>query len=63
MDVCNVYYGDSKDSNDDNTECIPNTNMQKMWNSKMAVASMVPNVTMLILNAVFGHRYVGTILV
>ena len=56
MDVCKVYYGDS---NDDNTECTPNDKMQKMWNSKMAVASMVPNVSMLILNAVFGHRYVS----
>ena len=36
----------------------PNDDMQKMWNSKMAVASMIPNVTMLILNAVFGHRLV-----
>ena len=38
--------------------CTPNDDMQKMWNSKMAVASMIPNVTMLILNAVFGHRLV-----
>lgn len=37
--------------------CTPNDDMQKMWNSKMAVASMIPNVTMLILNAVFGHRF------
>ena len=39
--------------------CTPNDDMQKMWNSKMAVASMIPNVTMLILNAVFGHRLVS----
>ena len=32
--------------------------MQKMWNSRMAVASMIPNVTILILNGVFGHRLV-----
>ena len=32
--------------------------MQRMWNSYLAVASMIPNVTMLILNAVFGHRQV-----
>jgi len=38
-------------------DCEPNNEMQKMWNSKMAVASMIPNVTMLILNAVFGHRF------
>lgn len=40
-----------------NTSCTPNNDMQRMWNSKMAVASMIPNVTMLILNAVFGHRF------
>lgn len=33
------------------------SDMQKMWNSKMAVASMIPNVTILILNAIFGHRF------
>ena len=31
--------------------------MQTNWNSHLAVASMVPNVTMLLLNAVFGHRF------
>merc|ERR550539_1197570 len=54
---CQLYYGASKDSENTTTECTPNTEMQKMWNSKMAVASMIPNVTMLILNAVFGHRF------
>jgi hypothetical protein len=29
---------------------------QTVWASRMAVASMVPNVTFLLLNAVFGHR-------
>ena len=31
--------------------------MQTVWSSRMAVASMVPNVTLLLLNAVFGHRF------
>jgi hypothetical protein len=31
--------------------------MQTNWSSHMAVASMVPNVTLLLLNAVFGHRF------
>ena len=46
------------DIDDTYKTCTPNDEMQKMWNSKMAVASMIPNVTMLILNAVFGHRLV-----
>ena len=47
---------DENDVEETNKSCTPNNEMQKMWNSKMAVASMIPNVTMLILNAVFGHR-------
>ena len=31
--------------------------LQKAWGGYLAVASMVPNVTFLILNAAFGHRY------
>jgi len=31
--------------------------MQKNWGPQLSVASMVPNVTILILNAVFGHRF------
>ena len=31
--------------------------MQRNWGSHLAVASMVPNVTMLLLNAAFGHRF------
>ena len=49
---------EESDIDDTYKTCTPNDEMQKMWNSKMAVASMIPNVTMLILNAVFGHRLV-----
>ena len=31
--------------------------MQEEWGPQVTVASMVPNVTILILNAVFGHRF------
>ena len=31
--------------------------MQTNWNSNMAMASMIPNVTFLLLNAVFGHHF------
>ena len=31
--------------------------MQTAWNAHMAMASMVPNVTMLLLNAAFGHHF------
>jgi len=31
--------------------------MQEGWNPKLSIFSMVPNVTILILNAVFGHRF------
>jgi len=48
---------EESDIDDTYKTCTPNDEMQKMWNSKMAVASMIPNVTMLILNAVFGHRF------
>jgi len=53
----NHRYRDLKCEPNATPECQPNNEMQKMWNSKMAVASMIPNVTMLILNAVFGHRF------
>ncbi|CAB4069542.1 SLC29A1_2_3 [Lepeophtheirus salmonis] len=33
-----------------------NTELQDNWNPRLSVASMVPNVTFLTLNAVFGHR-------
>jgi len=53
----NYRYRDLTCQNPSTDNCEPSDEMQKMWNSKMAVASMVPNVTMLILNAVFGHRF------
>ena len=31
--------------------------MQTNWNSNMAMASMIPNVTFLLLNAFFGHHF------
>uniref|UniRef100_A0A0K2TVN0 Uncharacterized protein n=2 Tax=Lepeophtheirus salmonis TaxID=72036 RepID=A0A0K2TVN0_LEPSM len=34
-----------------------NTELQDNWNPRLSVASMVPNVTFLTLNAVFGHRF------
>jgi hypothetical protein len=34
--------------------------IQTTWKSKMSVASMVPNVTMLLLNAAFGHHFKTT---
>ena len=49
------------DSDDNGPQCpamAEKNEMQKMWNSRMAVASMIPNVTILILNGVFGHRLV-----
>jgi len=53
----NYRYRDLTCQDPSTDNCEPSDEMQKMWNSKMAVASMVPNVTMLILNAVFGHRF------
>ena len=32
------------------------TELQMEWNSYLSIASMIPNVTFLLLNAVFGHR-------
>ena len=49
------------DSDDNGAQCPAmgvKNDMQRMWNSRMAVASMIPNVTILILNGVFGHRLV-----
>ena len=33
------------------------SHLQLEWNSYLSIASMIPNVTFLLLNAVFGHRY------
>ena len=33
------------------------TPLQKKWNSYLSIASMIPNVTFLLLNAAFGHRF------
>ena len=34
--------------------------VQKDWGPNMSMASMIPNVTFLLLNAVFGHRFKTT---
>lgn len=39
---------------------LQKNSIQTAWNSNMAMASMVPNVTMLLLNAAFGHRFKTT---
>jgi hypothetical protein len=36
---------------------VPLTALQMQWNSLLSVFSMVPNVTFLLLNAVYGHRF------
>ena len=33
------------------------TDLQKQWASHLSMASMVPNVTFLLLNAVMGHKF------
>ena len=40
-----------------NSTEIGSNELQQAWGGYLAVASMVPNVTFLILNAVFGHRF------
>lgn len=42
---------------DNSTAGMVLNDFQMSWSSHLAVASMVPNVTMLLLNAVFGHRF------
>jgi len=43
--------------NSTSVEATGPNELQKAWGGYLAVASMVPNVTFLILNAVFGHRF------
>ena len=38
-------------------EDIEMTELQKQWASHLSMASMVPNVTFLLLNAVIGHKF------
>ena len=33
------------------------TDLQKQWASNLSIASMVPNVTFLLLNAAVGHKF------
>ncbi len=47
--------GDSSSSDGDALN-----DLQVNWSSHLAVASMVPNVTILLLNAAFGHRFKTT---
>ena len=41
-------------THDDHPEMSP---LQIQWSSYLSIASMIPNVTFLLLNAVFGHRF------
>ena len=38
------------------TPITAKNDLQKTWNSKLAITSMVPNVATLIINALAGHR-------
>jgi len=39
------------------TAILPPNDLQKAWGGYLAVASMIPNVTFLILNGFFGHKF------
>ncbi len=41
-----------------NTTAAVLTPLQIKWNSYLSIASMIPNVTVLLLNAVFGHKVI-----
>jgi len=51
-----TIYDDAEDDSTDDLSPGPNK-LQNAWNGYLAVAAMVPNVTFLILNAVFGHKF------
>ena len=53
-DLANVTLIDSFESLHEGEKL---TNMQMTWNSYLAVASMIPNVLFLKLNAIFGHKF------
>ena len=40
-----------------NTTNLVLTPLQVKWNSNLSIASMIPNVTFLLINAAFGHRF------
>ena len=40
-----------------NTTNIVLTPLQVKWNSNLSIAAMIPNVTFLLINAAFGHRF------
>ena len=52
----NATTTDNNNNNNNNATSGYN-DLQTKWNSRLAVASMVPNVTFLLLNAIFGHRF------
>ena len=47
----------SDDNPDPSNTTIPLTPLQLQWNSYLSIASMIPNVTFLLLNATFGHHF------
>jgi len=54
----NETYDEFNATKEDGTSAFPSFNSaQKGWGSQVAAASMVPNVTIMLLNAVFGHRF------
>ena len=52
-------YWDAKWESPDQSggDVLERNDLQKSWGSTMAMASMVPNVTFLLLNAIFGHHF------
>jgi len=54
----NATFDEFKDLNADGESAFPSFNpMQTAWGPQVSAASMVPNVTIMLLNAVFGHRF------
>merc|ERR1719219_2352998 len=52
-----VVLGDETEAPECGSEGGPPNDLQKAWGGYLAVASMVPNVTFLILNGVVGHKF------
>ena len=63
LNVCNFFLVDAYWKYKFRNVTIPDgeqtelTDLQKQWASNLSIASMIPNVTFLLLNAVLGHKF------
>ena len=55
-----AYWNDKWKPVNDTTAVGSSDDLQTSWGSNMAMASMIPNVTFLLLNATFGHHFKTT---